>query len=134
MDKHIYPAVFEKGEVKGYTVTFPDLPGAITEGDDIEEALTMARECLELHLYGLEEDEEEIPLPSKPTSIEVSKDSFVTLVEIRLGPIRDEMMNKSITKNVTIPRWLEREAAKEKLNFSQVLQYALKERLGIKDK
>ncbi|WP_339838632.1 type II toxin-antitoxin system HicB family antitoxin [Paenibacillus sp. FSL R7-0272] len=134
MDKYIYPAVFEKDEVAGYTVTFPDLNGAVTEGDDLEEALRMARECLELYLYGLEEDEEDIPKPSEPVSINLPVDSFITLVEVRMGSIRDEMMNKSITKNVSIPRWLERAAAKEKLNFSQVLQYALKERLGINDK
>ncbi|MEK3823159.1 type II toxin-antitoxin system HicB family antitoxin [Paenibacillus sp. FSL K6-1558] len=134
MDKYIYPAVFEKDEVAGYTVTFPDLHGAVTEGDDLEEALRMARECLELYLYGLEEDEEDIPKPSEPVSINLPVDSFITLVEVRMGSIRDEMMNKSITKNVSIPRWLERAAAKEKLNFSQVLQYALKERLGINDK
>ncbi|WP_028592952.1 type II toxin-antitoxin system HicB family antitoxin [Paenibacillus massiliensis] len=133
MDKFIYPAIFEKGEVKGYTVTFPDLPGAITEGDDMEEALRMARECLELHLYGMEEDQDEIPNPTDPTAVLPPKGSFVTMIEVRMGSIRDEMMNKSVTKNVTIPRWLEKEAAREKLNFSQVLQQALKERLGVKD-
>lgn len=132
MHQFIYPAIFEKGEVKGYTVTFPDLPGAITEGDDIEEALRMARECLELHLYGMEEDQDEIPNPTDPAVLP-PKGSFVTMIEVRMGSIRDEMMNKSVTKNVTIPRWLEKEAAREKLNFSQVLQQALKERLGVKD-
>lgn len=133
MDKYIYPAIFEKGENKGYTVTFPDLPGAVTEGNDMEEALRMARECLELHLYGLEEDGEDIPAASDPASVTLPAESFISMIEVRMGPIRDEMLNKSVTKNVTIPRWLEREAAKEKLNFSQVLQHALKERLGVKD-
>ncbi|WP_018887420.1 type II toxin-antitoxin system HicB family antitoxin [Paenibacillus massiliensis] len=133
MDKFIYPAIFEKGENIGYTVTFPDLPGAITEGDDMEEALRMARECLELHLFGMEEDQDKIPNPTDPTAVLAPKDSFVTMIEVRMGSIRDEMMNKSVTKNVTIPRWLEKEAAREKLNFSQVLQQALKERLGVKD-
>ncbi|CCC85673.1 uncharacterized HTH-type transcriptional regulator ydcQ [Paenibacillus polymyxa M1] len=133
MDKYIYPAIFEKGEVKGYTVTFPDLPGAITEGDDMSEALRMAKECLELQLFGLEEDNEVIPPASDPASIQLPPDSFITLIEIRMGTIRDEMMNKAVTKNVTLPRWLEREATREKINFSQVLQHALKERLGVKD-
>ncbi|WP_025678625.1 type II toxin-antitoxin system HicB family antitoxin [Paenibacillus massiliensis] len=133
MDKFIYPAIFEKGENKGYTVTFPDLPGAITEGDDMEEALRMARECLELHLFGMEEDQDKIPNPTDPTAVLAPKDSFVTMIEVRMGSIRDEMMNKSVTKNVTLPRWLEKEASREKLNFSQVLQQALKERLGVKD-
>ncbi|AUO09571.1 pilus assembly protein HicB [Paenibacillus sp. lzh-N1] len=133
MDKYIYPAIFEKGEVKGYTVTFPDLPGAITEGDDMSEALRMAKECLELQLFGLEEDNEVIPSASDPASIQLPADSFITLIEVRMGTIRDEMMNKAVTKNVTLPRWLEQEATREKINFSQVLQHALKERLGVKD-
>lgn len=133
MDKYIYPAVFEKGEVKGFTVTFPDLPGAITEGDDVSEALRMAKECLELHLFGLEEDGDEIPEASDPATIKLAADSFLTLIEVNMSPVRDEMMNKSVTKNVTLPRWLEREAQKQQINFSHVLQHALKDRLGFKD-
>ncbi|WP_025722552.1 type II toxin-antitoxin system HicB family antitoxin [Paenibacillus polymyxa] len=133
MDKYIYPALFQKGEVKGYTVTFPDLPGAITEGDNMEEALRMAKECLELHLYGMLDDEETLPKPTDPAIIEVPKDAFITLVEVRMGPVIDAMLNRSVTKNVTLPRWLEKEATREKLNFSQVLQHALKEKLGVKD-
>ena len=53
MDRCIFPAVFEPDEQKGYTVSFPDLPGCITEGDNIEEALHMAKEVLELFIYSM---------------------------------------------------------------------------------
>jgi predicted RNase H-like HicB family nuclease len=131
MDRYIFPAIFEPGEKKGYTVSFPDLPGCITEGDTMEEALHMAKEALELHLYGMEEDEDKIPNPSRPEELKVSEKSFISLVEVWMPVIRDEMENKAIKKTLTIPKWLNDVAEKNNVNFSQVLQSALKEYLGI---
>ena len=65
MDRYVFPAVFDPCEEGGYTVTFPDLPGCITEGDTEEESFQMAKEALELHLYGMERDGDEIPKPSR---------------------------------------------------------------------
>ena len=63
-----------------------------------------------------------------------SKDAFVTLVTARTKEIRDEVRNKSTKKTLTIPQWLNEEAEKEGINFSQVLQYALKEKLGLTER
>ena len=131
MDRYIFPAIFEPGERKGYTVNFPDLPGCITEGDTMEEALHMAKEALELHLYGMEEDGDEIPDPTRPEELNVPEKSFVSLVEVWMPIIRDEMENKAVKKTLTIPKWLNDVAEKNNVNFSQVLQSALKEYLGI---
>jgi predicted RNase H-like HicB family nuclease len=131
MDRYLFPAVFEPGELKGYTVSFPDFPGCITEGDSIEEALHMAKEALELFLYNMEEDEEVIPSPSSPESIILPKKSFVSVIEVWMPVVRDEMENKAIKKTLTIPKWLNDIAEKNKVNFSQVLQSALKEYLGV---
>lgn len=132
---YVYPALFEYEEgVPGFTVSFPDLPGCHTEGDTMEEALHMAKEALGLHLYGMEEDGDEIPKASNMAALEPVTEGFYTLVEVRTSLIRDKMLNKSVTKNVTLPRWLEMEATQAGLNFSQVLQHALKEQLNIVDK
>lgn len=131
MDRYIFPAIFEPGERSGYTVNFPDLPGCITEGDSMEEALHMAKEALELHLYGMEEDGDLIPNPTRPEDLKIPEKSFVSLVEIWMPIIRDEMENKAIKKTLTIPKWLNDVAEKNNVNFSQVLQSALKEYLGI---
>ena len=131
MDKYFYPAVFESGELKGYCVTFPDLPGCITEGDTLEEALSMAREALELHLYGMEEDGDSIPQPTPPEQVDVSSGGFVTVVEAWMDLVRDEMANKAVKKTLTIPKWLNDLAERSQLNFSHILQVALKNRLGI---
>lgn len=135
MDRYVFPALFETDEgVLGYTVSFPNLPGCITDGDTLEEALSMAKEALTLHLYGMEEDGDKIPTPSDPAKLTSLQDGFYILIEVRTGLIRDKQLNKSVTKNVTLPRWLEIEATKSQLNYSQVLQHALKQELGIIDK
>lgn len=133
MDKYIFPAVFEPGEEKGYCVTFPDLPGCITEGDTLEEAYSMAKEALGLHIYGMEEDGDAIPSPTEPSKITINKNSFITLVEAWMPLIRNELANKAVKKTLTIPKWLNDAAEEKKINFSQVLQSALKDYLGFKD-
>ncbi|WAM33277.1 type II toxin-antitoxin system HicB family antitoxin [Caldicellulosiruptor morganii] len=133
-DKYIYPAIFEPAEKEGYIVTFPDLPGCITEGKNLEEALYMAKEALELHLFGLEEDGEEIPEPTPPEKLDIPKGAFVVPIIAYMPPVREEMANKSVNKTVTLPRWLSKAAEEAHINFSQVLQQALKEKLGIKER
>jgi len=136
--KYTFPAVFDPNENGGYTVTFPDLPGCITEGDDLDEALAMAAEAMALHLYGMERDGDPIPEPSKPAEVQfpddVSPGAFVTVIQARTEPIHDEMASRAVKKTLTIPQWLNDEAEKAGINFSQVLQYALKEKLGIVEK
>ena len=132
MNKRTYLALFDPEEQgAGFTVTFPDLPGAITEGDDFEQACRNARECLELHLWGMERDADDIPRPSAATSILVPAGAFLTPISAWMDEVREEMRNKAINKMVTIPRWLKDAAEAENINFSQLLQYALKERLGL---
>lgn len=132
MNRYIYPALFVPGDVDGYTVTFPDLPGCITEGDSLEEALHMAKEALELHLWGMEDDHDPIPQPTAPESVQIPEDGgFVAVVEAYMPLIRDEMANKVVKKTLTIPKWLNDAAESQHINFSHVLQHALKERLGV---
>lgn len=133
-DRYIFPAIFEAVEEGGYCITFPDLSGCITEGDSLDEALYMAKDALELYLYNIEDDNEEIPEPTAPEKIETCKGSFIVPIEVFMPPIREEMANKAVKKTLTIPNWLNKLAEEKKINFSQVLQLALKEKLGIKDK
>lgn len=93
-DKYIYPAVFEYSS-GSYTVTFPDLPGCITEGKNVEEALKMAKEAMELHIYNMEDEKERIPTPSKSENIKLPKHSFTSLIEIWMPSVRSEMQNNT---------------------------------------
>jgi predicted RNase H-like HicB family nuclease len=136
MAKYYFPAIFDPGSdgSSGYTVTFPDLPGCITEGSNLEEAFHMAKDVLAGYLYGIEEDSETIPSPSDPKTITIPPGAFITVIDVWTDYIRDEIENKAIKKTLTIPKWLNDAAEAEGINFSQLLQFAIKERLGMINK
>lgn len=129
MRTYLYPAFFRRVVSGGYSVDFPDLPGCVTAGDTLEETLSMAREALSLHLYGMLEDDDTVPKPTEPAEIQVEPGSFVSLVEGRPEMVGDEIRNRAIKKTLTIPYWLNEAAEARNINFSKVLQEALKERV-----
>ncbi|MGG1517469.1 type II toxin-antitoxin system HicB family antitoxin [Paenibacillus oryzisoli] len=136
-DRYIFPALFDYAD-DGITVTFPDLPGAITCGDTDDEALQMSKECLVLHLYGMERDNDTIPAPTPAKALqhqlEDPTNQVIVLIEVWMTPFRDEMANKSVKKTLTIPQWLDDLAAEHKVNYSHILQDALKSYLGINER
>ncbi|CAM3567024.1 MULTISPECIES: type II toxin-antitoxin system HicB family antitoxin [Saccharibacillus] len=134
-DRYVFPAVLDFAD-DGISVEFPDLPGAFTDAQTDEEALEMAKDCLALHLYGMEEDGEDIPQPSRPFRIELdgARTQAVTLVEVWMPPFRNKMSNRSVKKTLTIPKWLDDLAASNKVNYSHVLQEALKSELGVNER
>lgn len=81
MRKEMYPAVFSADVNGGYTVSFPDLLGCVTEGDTLTEAVDMAEDALGLYLYSLLEDGEELPKPSDPVTIKCENGEFIDLVK-----------------------------------------------------
>lgn len=129
----VYPAVFEPNENGVLTVTFPDLPGCITEGDTPAEALAMAQEAMGLYLYESEKDGDPIPEPSSPSNSLIHDDaahgSFVSLVTANTALIEREVQNRYVRKTVTLPHWMNVEAEAAGLNFSQTLQAAIREKL-----
>lgn len=129
-NRYVFPAIFDYAD-DGISVSFPDLPGAFTCGDTDEEALYMAKECLELHLYGMEADGDVIPSPSRVPDIKTEVNQSVVLVDVWMPPFRDKMANKAVKKTLTIPQWLDDLAAENKVNYSHILQDALKDYLGV---
>lgn len=125
---YTYAAAFAKEEDGGYSVRFPQLDGCFTQGDTLEEAMNNAREAMSLHLYGMEEDGEEIPAPDLMP--QVADGESVVLVNAWMTPFREQMRSQSIKKTLTIPAWLNAAAEKAGVNFSQVLQNALKDVLA----
>ena len=128
LGKYVFPAVFHPEDI-GFSIHFPDLPGCITEGDTLEEASKMARDALELYLYELEQSSEPIPSPTGRYHIE--KDEYIVMVTAHMKVIRSEMRNKAVKKTLTIPCWLNEEAEAAGINFSLLLQDALREKLGV---
>lgn len=130
---YVYPAIFQPETVGGYSVAFPDLPGCFTEGDSLEEAITMARDALGLYLYSLEEDSEPIPPASSLDTVRTELGGFVSLIDIDMLAYCQKYDNRAVKKTLTIPAWLNTMAEADNVNFSQTLQAALKERLGLID-
>jgi predicted RNase H-like HicB family nuclease len=127
----VFPAYFRRLPSGGYSIDFPDLSGCVSAGDTLEDSYEMARNALSLHLYGMSEDGDEIPQASSPETIPAETDAFIALVEGRPDMVRDEIRNRSVKKTLTIPYWMNEEAERRRLNFSQLLQEAIRERLGV---
>ena len=125
--KVIYPAIFHPEE-KGYYVSFPDLPGCLTVGDDLQEAYEMAEEVLGVYLSSRLDNELEFSEPSPFGSVK-SREGVVCYISA--DPDKYRKKRKSVRKNLTIPKWLNIEAEKAGINFSEVLQEAIRLKLGI---
>ena len=131
MAKYAYPAIFTQEDNGMYSINFPDFESCFTQGDNLQDGLEMANDVLCLTLYDLEESNGEIPASSNPLNISVDKNSFVTLVSCDTLEYRKYYDNKAVKKTLTVPAWLNAMAEREGVNFSQVLQSALKDTLHI---
>ena len=127
-----YPAIFHKAEDGGFWISFPDLPECLTEGNDMTQAYEMAVNALGLALTSREIENEPIPEPSAPSDIIVEKDSFLVVVEFDILAYKKRTSPRAVKKTLSIPEWLNEEATSIGINFSQVLQEALMQKLQIK--
>ena len=132
MSKYVYPAVFTKEEDGMYSIEFPDVPGCYTQGVDIADGIAMAEDALALMLYQYETDGDKISLPSKIEDIKVPSNAFVTYISADTMYYRKKFDSKAVKKTLTIPAWMNEDATALGLNFSQILQEALAQKLGAK--
>ena len=130
VNRYFYPAVFTYEEGQEIAVFFPDLDVA-TSGENEDDALLSARELLGVVLSGLEEEGEVIPKASSLRDVVVEKNEKVVLIDVCMPAYRMANINRSVNRTVTLPAWLNAAALEVNLNFSQVLQEALKEKLAI---
>ncbi len=131
-DLYTFPAVFHVDN-DGISISFPDLPGCLPCADTMEEAFANAKEALQLHLFGMEEDGEDIPQPSPVAELHPETGETLAMIEAWMPPFREKMSNKATNKTVTIPRWLDTLVRKEKVSYSHLLQEALKKYLGVQE-
>ena len=123
--KNVYPIVLKKGSKDNYIVFIPDF-NINTEGEDMATAIEMARDAIGIVGIDMEDEHEVLPKPSAMTSIETNKDELISDEYRRKNDMR------AIRKNCTIPSWLNFEAEKAGINFSAILQAALKAELNLK--
>lgn len=129
--KNVYPVILIPEE-SGFTVYIPDFD-INTQGEDLPEAIEMARDAIGLMGIDMEDDGKELPSPTPAKDIKTNGEEFVSLVDVDFSEYRRKNEVKVVKKNCTLPSWLCYEAEKANLNFSQVLQAALKHELHITD-
>lgn len=125
--KYVYPAIFEFENEK-YYVSVPDLSGCHTVGDNLQDAIEMARDAIEMWLCIAEDRKEDIPQPTLDLK---TKKGFVSMIDADTTLYRKMTDNKAVKKTLSIPSWLNAQAELAGVNFSAILQEALIEKLNI---
>ena len=130
--KTAYPAIFTK-LADGYAVHVPDFP-IDTQGDDLTEAIEMARDAIGIMGIDMEDDRKELPKPSNPERMKCETGGFISMVDIDFTAYRRANEKRTVRRNVSLPSWLNTEAERAGINVSAVLQTALKQELQIADR
>lgn len=125
--KLIYPAIFKpfSDQSGGYVVEFPDLPGCVTEGKDLEQAIEMGIDAASGWILGELEDGKLIPKASEYAEIAAQNEGMVNMLLLDIDAYEEKYGEKAVRKNLTIPAWLNTFAEKNNINFSKLLQEAL---------
>ncbi len=129
-DKFFYPALFHKEDDGGFWVSFPDIPECLTQGTDMSQAYEMAVDALGLALADRIK-ENNVPVPTSIDFLVIAENSYPVIIEFDLLEYKKKHSSRAVKKTLTIPEWLNDEAIKKNINFSAVLQEALKAQLGI---
>jgi predicted RNase H-like HicB family nuclease len=122
--EYVYPAIFHKNNDGTYTITYPDLPGCISEGKSLGNAMYMAESALTQWIGYLADKKQEIPQASPVEDVKMSTGEFVNLIRIE---VKD---GRAVKRTVSIPKWMDDKVVQSGLSLSRVLQDALSERLA----
>ena len=127
--KYAYPIVITPSD-GDYVVYVPDLD-INTQGSSVADAMEMARDAI--GMWGCFEQDENrtIPKPGRQVNVKTAPNDIVTLVDVDFDEYRRRNENRAVRKNVTIPSWLNERAEEAGVNFSAVMQDALKARLHL---
>lgn len=131
--KYVYPVCVYPGDVSGYTVIVPDLPGCVTEDETLADALEQAADAASGWVLDELEEGRKAPDASKPEQIKANEydNGFVSVVMLDIDAYAEKYGSKAVRKNCTIPAWLNTAAENAHLNFSQILQNALQKELHL---
>lgn len=132
MKRRVYPIVLTPTDEGGFAVSVPDL-NIDTQGADLAEAMYMARDAIGMWICYEQDAGYTIPSPSVLDSIHTEPNEIKTLVDIDVAEYRRTHDNRTIRKNLTLPSWLNERAEKADVNFSLILQEALKAHLGLSE-
>lgn len=131
-DRYSYIAIFNYAD-DGISISFPDLPGCYPCAHTTEEALKNAKEAMGLHLWGMEQDGDEIPTPTPINEIPLSNGDLPVLVDVFMPSVRERLSTRFVKKTLSLPAWLAALADENNVNFSKVFQNALMEQLHVQN-
>ncbi len=130
-DTYTFPCIIKfDQEDKIYYVRFPDIEEAFTDGDSLKEAIYNAQEVLGLVIYEREKMGREIPNATE-SMIKTEDNESLSYISVWMPLVRDRIEEKSVKKTLTIPKWLNDIAEENNVNFSQLLQVAIKKHIGL---
>ena len=131
MAKYVFPAVFTKEENGAYSVNFPDVKNCFTSGECLADAIEAAEDVLGTMLTFYEDEHRDIPDPSSLDAVQTTEGEFVSYIACDTLEYRKRNNTRAVKKTLSIPEWLNELATERGVNFSQVLQDALKSQLGL---
>ena len=123
--EYVYPAIFHANDDGSYTITYPDLPGCISEGKSLVNAVYMAQSALLQWIEYLIDKNQALPHATDMKSIGASNGEFVNLIR---ADVRD---NRAVKRTVSIPKWMDDRVAESKISLSRVLQDTLSQRFQV---
>ena len=121
--EYVYPAIFRSNSDGSYTVTYSDLPGCISEGKSLGNAMYMAQSALTQWIEYLIDKKMEIPNASPARDFKLNDNEFVNFIR---AEIKD---GRAVKRTVSIPKWMDEKAIESGLSLSRILQDALNEKL-----
>ena len=127
--KTVYPVIFTP-DGEWYVVDVPDFDIS-TQGENLADAIDMARDAINLMGVTLQDEGRPVPEPSPVSAVTAKEGQIVSLVDCDFDEYRKFLENRSVKKNCTLPSWLNKKAEAAQINFSAVLQEALIEKLGL---
>lgn len=125
-NNYLFPAIL-KNKLRGYSVVFPDFNNLEAQGKTQEEVFKNAKETLCNCILEYEEENKEIPTPTNLAKLQ--DQGCIILIEAFMPSARLANQNKAVSKTVTLPAWMNAKALENNINFSQLLQAAIKEEL-----
>lgn len=128
--RYVYPAIFTP-EDGMFNVVFPDLEGCYTCGENLADAMYMAEDALAFTMFDYEKNRRPIPAPSSPSALSIAAGEVVNYIACDTIEYQKRNNNRAVKKTLSIPEWLNEAALENNINFSQVLQDALKAQLGL---
>ena len=127
--RYTYTAVITPGGGKCY-VKVPDIPGCVTTGKDLEDAVVQITDALSGCLTVCEDEGLAIVPASPQSAISRNETDILTLISVDTLAYRARTDTRAVRKNVSIPAWMAAMAEKKGINCSKVLQEALTQYLA----